>query len=506
MSEFAPPTTEGPRDVPSRARYYVLTTLFAFLVLPLGAAMAGSLAVLVANSQPAVTICYVVPIALVAGLFWAFWGGRYPQPDTWFARLAPLTISCAWFIVSYLVPAWLIGAGSEAFSYTAWISVPWLPASFFLALTGTESAWPILIGTYFAVSALAYIIANLLRAAEFRKRIGWLWTALIAAVLTGAVVYVMSPAVQGVVLEDDETVDKVTDSLLIDEYRPFGYPQSKIVQPDTPASLQITSDFPVLDGATAFYPVYSAVANATYVPPSTEANALRAFTDNFVICRTTPYAFEYLIDGKVDVIFTFAPSAEQAAAAEAAGKQLTLTPIGQEAFVFFVNSGNLVDSLTVAQARDIYTGKLTNWNQLGGQDMEIQAFQREAGSGSQTIMLSAVMQGEQMMPAPRERIEVAMAGMANKVADYRNYYGAVGYSFRWYLEHMHDNPQLKLLKMDGVAPDTAMIANGTYPLTVPFYAITAGTTNANTQKLIDWLVSDEGQALIEKVGYVGINP
>ena len=69
---------------------------------------------------------------------------------------------------------------------------------------------------------------------------------------------------------------------------------------------------------------------------------------------------------------------------------------------------------------------------------------------------------------------------------------------------MYPNPEAKLLKIDGVAPSAENIASGAYPFTVEFYAITNGAPKGNTKKLIDWILSPQGQALIEKTGYAGI--
>lgn len=69
---------------------------------------------------------------------------------------------------------------------------------------------------------------------------------------------------------------------------------------------------------------------------------------------------------------------------------------------------------------------------------------------------------------------------------------------------MVGNKKIKLLSIDGVAPTKENIQNGTYPLVSEFYAITAGTENQNVQKLIDWILSEEGQAMVEKVGYVPV--
>lgn len=114
------------------------------------------------------------------------------------------------------------------------------------------------------------------------------------------------------------------------------------------------------------------------------------------------------------------------------------------------------------------------------------------------------MGDQPIMEAPTEDIASGMGGIIQEVSKYRNYKNAIGYTFRYYSTEMIQNKEIKLLSIDGVAPTKENIQNGTYPLIAEFYAVTAGTENPNAQKLIDWICSDEGQAIIEKVGYVPV--
>ena len=83
---------------------------------------------------------------------------------------------------------------------------------------------------------------------------------------------------------------------------------------------------------------------------------------------------------------------------------------------------------------------------------------------------------------------------------------SIGFSFRYYVEGIIQNPDIKLLSIDGIAPTVENIKNGTYPITGPLYAVTwEGNKNENVEKLLEWILSEEGQEIIEKTGYVGIN-
>lgn len=130
--------------------------------------------------------------------------------------------------------------------------------------------------------------------------------------------------------------------------------------------------------------------------------------------------------------------------ARRAAKELHLTPIGREAFVFFVNSRNPVEGLTVEQIQGIYTGQITNWNQVGGKNQPIRPFQRLENSGSQSALLR-LMDGLPLIEPEKEDRVGGMGGIIQQVASYRNYKNSIGFSFRFYASEMAANDQIRLL-------------------------------------------------------------
>lgn len=290
------------------------------------------------------------------------------------------------------------------------------------------------------------------------------------------------------------TVDAEVDIAKYEPFSQFG----NVTTLNEKATLQLTDDLPRLDGATALYPLYAAIVEATYPEKSYPSY------NSEVLVSTTPYAYENLFSGKVDMIFAAAPSKSQKKIAEQKGLELTMTPIGREAFVFFVNQKNPVDNLTVDQITDIYTGKVSSWEQLGGKNDPIRAFQRPEDSGSQSA-LQSLMKGMPLMDPPSKDIVTGMGGIINEVSQYRNYKNAIGFTFRFYSTEMVGNDQIKLLEINGVAPTKENIRADTYPITSELYIVTAGTDNPNVEPLIEWILSDQGQALVEKVGYVPIS-
>ncbi|MDR1507259.1 MAG: substrate-binding domain-containing protein [Treponema sp.] len=296
-------------------------------------------------------------------------------------------------------------------------------------------------------------------------------------------------------------------------YAPFRE-DSRVVSLPARSRLNLRNNLPLLDGATALYPVYSAFVKAAFPenPPrgytytlSYGALQADAAAEKLIIrCSQTPRAYENLINGEVDIIFCAEPSNEQIAKAAEKGIKFNMTPIGIDAFVFFVNKNNRIDNITSEQVRAIYSGEITNWSSLNGNDEPIIAYQRPKNSGSQTILESVIMANDSVMEPLKENLVGGMGGMVEQVAVYKNYANAIGYSFLFFTREMVQNDQIKLLSVDTVYPSKETIQTGEYPFTGPFYAITGGDETRNMKRLIKWILSDQGQYLVEKTGYIPI--
>ncbi|MGN7401649.1 PstS family phosphate ABC transporter substrate-binding protein [Cytobacillus praedii] len=276
-------------------------------------------------------------------------------------------------------------------------------------------------------------------------------------------------------------------------------PDNKLPKLDSPSSFTIKNqkDMPVLDGAEAAFPVYSAFANATYknISKSNVSGEKVTFTN-------TIYAYERLLSKDVDIYFGAEPSAEQLKMAEMAGKELVMTPIGKEAFVFFVNPDNKIDEVSVTEIQGIYSGKIKNWSELKGDNKRIIAFQRPKNSGSQTL-LEKIMGDTAIMNPLKEEVPAGMGGIMEEVADYRNYNNAIGFSFRFFATGMNPNPDIKLLAIDGIEPSPENISSGKYPFTASLYAITLkDNSNPVIPPFLEWMTGPEGQQIVEEIGYI----
>lgn len=268
--------------------------------------------------------------------------------------------------------------------------------------------------------------------------------------------------------------------------------------PKMEASLKLTDHLPVLDGAAALVPVYAAVIENVYPIGCVTYEGGRFSADNYygenfaadsaMQYKNTVRGYQAIVDGMTDILFCAGPSAEQMRYAEEKGVELVYVPVGLEAFVFFVNEQNPVDNLTVEQIRKIYACDYTNWSEVGGPNRIINPVTRLEGSGSQTAFES-VMGGQKI----GKKSPLAITG------------ASIGFSFRYYMDGIVGNDTVKMISLNGVYPIAENIQNRTYPIVTQFYAIyRKDNDNPNIPILIEWLLSDEGQRLIEETGYVRI--
>jgi len=258
-------------------------------------------------------------------------------------------------------------------------------------------------------------------------------------------------------------------------------------------------DFPRVDGSTATIPLSEQLL-ADYRGVSLEAARLD------VLHNKTHRAYKRLINSEVDIILVTAPSEEELQMAEEAGVELEVYPIVNEGFIFLVNKQNPLTSLTHEQIVGIYSGTITNWSEVGGEDKPIIPYQRPLNSGSQTGMLSIVMKDTPLMNAPADYYMSEMNELVRAVAEYENTEQAIGYSYYYYVNSMYVKSDVRLLAIDGVAPDEETIKNGTYPYTTAYYAVIKASEQEESpaRDYLDWILT-EGQDSAAKAGYVPLS-
>jgi phosphate transport system substrate-binding protein len=243
---------------------------------------------------------------------------------------------------------------------------------------------------------------------------------------------------------------------------------------------------------------------------------------DFVVFSTTHTAYENLItkssnqsggiysenafldkDHPVDLLIATEPSEDELVIAKEYGVVLVQKPVCYDAFVFITHKNNPVDSLTLEQVRGIYSGEITNWKEVGGDNAEIVAYQREENSGSQTAMINLVMKDTPMLPAMKIEVVEGMGELVEAVAEYKNNKASIGYTYEYYINALYKNENIKMLKIDGKSPDEKNLKTGTYPLTTCYYGvIRAGDENKPGGLFLEWMLSKEGQRCIKQAGYI----
>ena len=254
---------------------------------------------------------------------------------------------------------------------------------------------------------------------------------------------------------------------------------------------------PKMDGSTSLITLEAGLRAAIFDISLTDA-------EQQVVHSTTWDAFRNLLKGSTDLIFSVPLSQKQYEMAAEAGVELVCKPVAKEGFVFVVNAQNPVDLLTQEQLRGIYSGEITNWNQVGGDDLPITPYQRNTDSGSQNYMIE-FMADTPLMDAPTELRPSSMGQLMDVVAINDNSAGAIGYSVYAYAADMYGNGnEIKFIAVDGVAPDKAAFASGAYPLTGTNYAVYRADEpeNGPVRTLVSWLQSYDGQLACAQAGYV----
>ena len=259
--------------------------------------------------------------------------------------------------------------------------------------------------------------------------------------------------------------------------------------------LYTAENYPKIDGSTATIPLAQAF----------QANFTGVDLDKVEIKHSkTHQAYEALVKKTVDAILVVEPSEDELKLAKDSGVEYDITKVVNEGFVFFLNRANPVDSLTVEQIQDIYSGKITNWAQVGGNDEPIIAYQRPRNSGSQTGMESLVMKDIKLMDAPTENIAAGMMDIIDAVSAYDNAKGAIGYSYYYYANTMYLSDDIKMLKVNDVAPNNDTIKSGEYPFLTAYYAVSLKGLNPEADTLKEQMLSPRGQQVAEKAGYVPV--
>ncbi len=244
------------------------------------------------------------------------------------------------------------------------------------------------------------------------------------------------------------------------------------------------------------------VQGSTTVGPIGDAFAeafMRKFADVSVTVKKTGSGdgAKALLDGQCDVanMSRFMKEKEYAAAVEK-GFLPVAHVVAMDGVCVVVHPSNPVKELTTDQVRAMFQGKVTNWKDVGGADMEIVLYSRDTSSGTYETFHNLVMAKEKM--GSGVEYVASNPDMHKHVSTTQAAVGYVGLGFV--------DEKIKALKVNGVLPTSRTIASGTYPIARPLFMWTRGfpVLGSLTHAFVTFHLSEEGQEIIESKGFIPV--
>ena len=172
------------------------------------------------------------------------------------------------------------------------------------------------------------------------------------------------------------------------------------------------------------------------------------------------------------------------------------TSVAKDGLSVYVREQNPVKELSIPQLRDIYTGSVRNWKQVGGSDAPITLYGRENSSGTYVYFKDNVLLGKDY--AASCQTLPGTAAVVNAVAKDPN---GIGYGGAAYARGVREVAVRKDAKAPAIAPSPESVKDGSYPITRYLFLYTRVRPAGDVKKFVDWVLSPEGQALTTKVGY-----
>lgn len=259
-------------------------------------------------------------------------------------------------------------------------------------------------------------------------------------------------------------------------------------------------NFPIVGGSLALKP-YGQALTATVLDIPREGAI-----DPLIWEGSTTEKYRQFIDGEIEVLLAYEPSEEAIEYAKSKGFEWEITAIGADALVFICSNENPVQNITTEQIKGVYSGNITNWSQLGGNDAQIAAYQRNRDSGSHTLFEKLINLGDQLVEPPKDKQIETMIGLLEAIADYDNAENSLGYTVYYYLTNMESDKldRSKILWVDGIEPTNENIATGKYTLANDFYVAIPKNLpqDAPARILYNWIISQQGKELLERENYV----
>ena len=202
-----------------------------------------------------------------------------------------------------------------------------------------------------------------------------------------------------------------------------------------------------------------------------------------------------IIDGTCDIGNASRPIKEkEIATAEEKGVNVFANIVARDAIAVVLNPANDINGLTLQQIKGIYTGEFSNWSQVGGSDQEIVIISRDSASGTFEAFNELALDKERLRPDAL--LQASNAAVATSVA---NTPGAIGYVGLGYI-----TSRIKAIEVNNVMPSKETVNSDAYPLARPLFMYTDGEPTGAVKEFIDFVMSEEGQKLVEENGYISV--
>ena len=214
-----------------------------------------------------------------------------------------------------------------------------------------------------------------------------------------------------------------------------------------------------------------------------------------------------LINGTVDIANASRQmKAEEKETAIANGSNPVEFIIARDAIAIIVNPENPVDNLTLQQISDIYSGKINNWKELGGEDRPIVRLSRETNSGTHVYFLEEVIRlGEKENTTLFARDTLLLPSSEGIGAEIRQNPNAIGYDGLGYVtEEMKVLGVASAGSSDFTLPSSVTVNSGAYPIARDLYMYTRDVPTGTIKEYLDWILSPEAQNIVTELGFVPI--
>jgi phosphate transport system substrate-binding protein len=205
-----------------------------------------------------------------------------------------------------------------------------------------------------------------------------------------------------------------------------------------------------------------------------------------------------LINGSTDICESSRPmkDKEKEEVKSKRGAEAKEISVAVDGLAIYLNASNPVKELTLGQLKDIYTGKTTNWKDVGGKNAKIILYSRENNSGTYAYFKEHVLQNGDFHPTAQ-----TLSGTATVVNSVSKDPNSIGYGGIAYAKGIKHALVKKDANSPAIEPNMENVLSAAYPISRYLYWYTLGEPSGEIKKLVDWVLGSEGQAIVKEVGY-----